>query len=250
MPPLPGDVYLFATCVIDQFYPQAGIDAIELIEAAGVRVHVPLAATCCGQPAYSSGYSDDARAVAACQLRAFPENWPIVVPSGSCAGMIKHEYPLLFAGSADEATANRIATQVIEWCDFMVQVLHFELNSAHAEQIVIHTACSARREMQTAEHSAALVSRLGGNIKSCEADHHSECCGFGGVFSIKHAGISSSMVSDKVSAYRATGATRIVSADAGCLLNIGARCRYEADSGKPALAVEHIASFVRKLASD
>ena len=93
----PADVYFFATCVVDQFFPGAGLDAITLLERAGIRVHFPEEQTCCGQPAYTSGFPDEARKVAAQQLTLFPNDWPVVVPSGSCAGMMKHHYPTLFA---------------------------------------------------------------------------------------------------------------------------------------------------------
>ena len=86
----PADVYFFATCVVDQFFPGAGLDAITLLERAGIRVHFPEEQTCCGQPAYTSGFPDEARKVAAHQLTLFPKDWPVVVPSGSCAGMMKH----------------------------------------------------------------------------------------------------------------------------------------------------------------
>ena len=93
----PSDIYFFATCVVDQFFPGAGMDAITLLEREGIRVHFPEEQTCCGQPAYTSGFPDEARRVAAHQLTLFPEDWPVVVPSGSCAGMMKHHYPTLFA---------------------------------------------------------------------------------------------------------------------------------------------------------
>jgi L-lactate dehydrogenase complex protein LldE len=93
----PTDVYFFATCVVDQFFPGAGMDAITLLERQGIRVHFPEEQTCCGQPAYTSGFPDEARKVAAHQLTLFPNDWPVVVPSGSCAGMMKHHYPTLFA---------------------------------------------------------------------------------------------------------------------------------------------------------
>jgi len=106
------DVYLFGTCVIDLFMPQAGLDAVRVLEAAGVTVHYPRGQSCCGQPAWSSGNPDEARAVARAQLDLFPEPWPIVVPSGSCAGMMHKHWPELFrddpvAGSRAQAVAGR-----------------------------------------------------------------------------------------------------------------------------------------------
>ena len=103
----PADVYFFATCVVDQFFPGAGMDAITLLERQGIRVHFPEDQTCCGQPAYTSGFPDAARKVAAHQLTLFPNDWPVVVPSGSCAGMMKHHYPTLFAARSRAQGAGR-----------------------------------------------------------------------------------------------------------------------------------------------
>ena len=96
-PPKPSDVYLFATCLVDQFAPEAGLATVRLLEQEGIKVHFPEQQTCCGQPAYNSGYPEEARAVARQQLNLFPEPWPVVVPSGSCAAMMRHHYPKLFA---------------------------------------------------------------------------------------------------------------------------------------------------------
>ena len=102
-PPKPTDVYLFGTCVIDLFFPDAGMDSIRLLEREGIKVHFPQAQSCCGQPAYTSGYTDEARAVARAQLQLFAADWPLVVPSGSCAGMFRHHYQELFKDEAGPA---------------------------------------------------------------------------------------------------------------------------------------------------
>jgi L-lactate dehydrogenase complex protein LldE len=109
----PADIYFFATCVVDQFFPGAGLDAITLLEREGIRVHFPEEQTCCGQPAYTSGFPDEARKVATLQLTLFPNDWPVVVPSGSCAGMMKHHYPTLFANDpARKAQAEALSVRV------------------------------------------------------------------------------------------------------------------------------------------
>lgn len=112
----PQRVYFFSTCVVDLMAPQAGVDAIELIQAAGIEVDFPVAQSCCGQPAYTSGYTEEARRVARAQLALFPQPWPIVVPSGSCAGMMVHEWPRLFADDARLAEpARQVASRVVEF---------------------------------------------------------------------------------------------------------------------------------------
>lgn len=242
----PDHVYLFATCLVDLFVPQAGLDAVRLIEREGVTVHFPRAQSCCGQPAYSSGNPEQARIVARAQLGLFAEPWPIVVPSGSCAGMIRHHWPELFAGNAAASRhAADIAERTYELGEFLLHVLKVDYSAMVAraavspERVVLHTSCAARREMGTRAHGVALIDALPG-VTRIEHERESECCGFGGTFSLKHADISGAMVRDKVASACATGCDRLVSADCGCLLNIGHAAAHE---GAP-LAVEHLASFL------
>jgi L-lactate dehydrogenase complex protein LldE len=246
----PQDVYFFATCVVDQFFPGAGLDAITLLERAGIRVHFPEEQTCCGQPAYTSGFPDQARQVAAQTLNLFPEDWPVVVPSGSCAGMMKHHYPTLFAADPlRKAQAEALAPRIYELTDFLVNVLDWQPQDQGAEcTVVLHTSCSARREMNVHLTGRKLLDGLG-KVKIAQQDHEAECCGFGGTFSIKHPEISGAMVKDKVDALKATGAERVVSADCGCLMNILGHAAWrdrQAGLKPPSLPGEHIASFLLK----
>lgn len=239
----PTQVYLFGTCLVDLFVPQAGLDAVRLLELEGLTVHFPRGQSCCGQPAYSSGNPEQARKVARAQLDLFREPWPIVVPSGSCAGMMRHHWPQLFADDPQAAAlARELAGRVYELAEFLLNVLHVRFDNAPAdthERVVLHTSCAARREMGTRAHGVALVDALPG-VTRVEHARESECCGFGGTFSLKHADISGAMVRDKVASACATGCDRLVSADCGCLLNIG---HAAAHAGAP-LPVEHLASFL------
>lgn len=249
-PGRPRDVYFFATCVVDQFYPEAGLDAIRLLEREGIKVHFPQDQTCCGQPAYSSGFQDEARAVARRQLELFPEAWPVVVPSGSCAGMMKHHYPALFAAEpAAKAKAEALAGRIYEFTDFLVHVLGYEPRDLGAPTtVVLHTSCSARREMGVHVTSRALLDKLG-NVTVAQQDHEAECCGFGGTFSVRHPEISAAMVKDKVTALKATGAREVVSADCGCLMNILGHAAWQDEQegrSQPTLPGGHIASFLLK----
>ncbi|MBV8272324.1 MAG: (Fe-S)-binding protein [Cupriavidus sp.] len=241
---IPQQVYLFGTCLVDLFVPQAGLDAVRLLEREGLTVHFPRGQSCCGQPAYSSGNPEQARKVALAQLDLFREPWPIIVPSGSCAGMMRHHWPTLFADDPEAAAlASDIAARVYELAEFLLNVLHVRFDTAPAntmhERVVLHTSCAARREMGTRTHGVALVDALPG-VTRVEHERESECCGFGGTFSLKHADISGAMVRDKVASACATGCDRLVSADCGCLLNIG---HAAAHAGAP-LPVEHLASFL------
>ena len=244
----PGDIYFFATCVIDQFFPGAGMDAITLLEREGIRVHFPKEQTCCGQPAHTSGFPDESRKVAAHTLTLFPNDWPVVVPSGSCAGMIKHHYPTLFAADpARKAQAEALAARIYEFTEFLVNVLGWQPEDKGGEcTVVLHTACSARREMGVHVTGRQLLDGLG-KVRVAQQDHESECCGFGGTFSLKHPDVSTAMVSDKVASLKATGACQMVTADCGCMLNITQRAaREDQDAGRASASLpgEHLATFL------
>lgn len=244
-PPPPPEVYLFATCLVDLFVPQAGLDAVRLLEREGVRVHYPRGQSCCGQPAYSSGNPRQARAVARAQLDLFAQPWPVIVPSGSCAGMLRHHWPQLFQDDPVAGPkARELAGRVYELGEFLVCVLGRDFGAASVagqpdESVVLHTSCGARREMGTRGHGVALLDALPG-VTRVEHQREAECCGFGGTFSLKHPDISGAMVADKIASACATGCDRLVSADCGCLLNIGHAAQRQ---GAP-LAVEHLASFL------
>lgn len=247
-PARPGDVYLFATCLVDQFAPEAGLAAVRLLEREGLRVHFPSEQTCCGQPAYSSGYPDEARAVAARQLDLFPEPWPVVVPSGSCAAMMRHHYPELFAGHPQHlAQAQALAERIFELTEFLVEVIGFDRpDQGEPLSVALHTSCHARREMGAHVSSAALLAGLA-QVKLAHQARAEECCGFGGAFAVRHPEISAAMVNEKVAELRATGCAQVVSADCGCLFNIlghAAHLDRQAGQHRPTLPGEHIASFL------
>lgn len=234
------DVYFFCTCLIDLFVPQAGLDAVHLLERAGVRVHFPEAQTCCGQPAYTSGQPDEARAVARQQLGLFPQPWPIILPSGSCAGMMRHHYPTLFDGTIDQDRATEIAGRIWELSEFLVDVLKIELIDAAAPtRVVLHTSCSARRETTALASSRALLNQLD-HVTLQIQDHESECCGFGGLFSVRHPEISGGIVRDKVAALNGCGADMMVTGDCGCMLNITGH----ADKVGCSIRSQHLATFL------
>jgi len=242
-PAKPSTVYLFGTCFVDVFDPEAGLSSVQLLEREGIRVVFPDEQTCCGQPAYTSGYPDEARAVAAKQLELFAEPWPIVVPSGSCAGMMRHHWPQLFAGDARrQAQAETISERVFELTEFLVHVCQVRLDDqGDACRTVLHTSCSGRREMGTHLTSRALLGQLGG-VEMVQQSHESECCGFGGTFSVRHPDISSAMASDKADALEATGAQVLVSADCGCLANLNGTLEKRGAR----LRGQHIATFLWK----
>ncbi len=239
-PDKPEQVYFFGTCLVDLFYPQAGVAGVQLLEREGITVHFPQDQTCCGQPAYTSGYHDQARQVAAAQLDLFPEPWPIVVPSGSCGGMLRHHYPALFSGTAQEKKARDIAHRTWELTEFLLHVCRVRFtDQGPPVTVAMHTSCSARREMAIGDAGRRLLEQLD-NVTVVEQARAEECCGFGGTFAVRHPEISAAMVSDKVDSIVAAGADQLASTDCGCLMNIAGHAEK---SGKP-LAAEHLAGFL------
>ena len=247
----PRRVYFFSTCLVDLMAPQAGVDAIELIRAAGIEVDFPPAQTCCGQPAYTSGFFDEARQVARTQLELFPQPWPIVVPSGSCAAMMAHHWPRLFEGDAAlAARAREVAARIVEFAAFAHDVLGLDASASQPGKtapvkVALHTSCHARREMGTHVPGEALLRALPG-VELVQPARVAECCGFGGTFSARHPAISGAMVSDKLDAVRDTGAEVLVSADCGCLLNMHHAADKRRAQGQAAPRFVHLASFVRE----
>jgi L-lactate dehydrogenase complex protein LldE len=238
----PQKVYYFGTCLIDLCFPQAGMAGIELIQCEGIEVIFPQQQSCCGQPAYNAGFPEETKKVARQQLKAFPLDYPIVVPSGSCGGMLKHHYPKLFANEPEAAEAQRFSSRVIELTEFLVTVLDIKLKDrGEPIKVTWHSSCSALREMGVIEYSKSLLRQLQ-NVELIELQRERECCGFGGTFSVKQPDISTAMVSDKVADIAQTGAARVLSGDCGCLMNIGGALEYR----NLAIPAQHIAEFIRE----
>jgi len=236
----PNAVYFFGTCLIDLFYPHVGLSAMRLLARAGIRVRYPQGQTCCGQPAYNSGYRDQARVVAAAQLDAFSADIPVVVPSASCAGMFRVHYPRLFASTPDEARAQALAGRVYEFTEFLVRALDLRpVDPGPPLEVVLHNSCSARRELGVADAAGELLDRLA-NVRALEPDHADECCGFGGTFAIKEPQLSAAMAADKAAAIAATGAPLLVGQDCGCLMNLEGTFRRRGNGPQ----VKHIAELV------
>jgi L-lactate dehydrogenase complex protein LldE len=239
-PTKPHKVYFFGTCVIDLIYPDAGIAAIQLLEREGLEVIFPQDQSCCGQPAFNAGFPDDARDVARKQIRVFHRDYPVVVPSGSCAAMMRHHYPELFKGTDFQDAAQRFAGRVFELTEFLIHVLKVKLEDRGTPmKVTWHSSCHALREMGIIEDSKALLRQLK-NVELVELRNEKECCGFGGTFSVKHPEISGSMAQDKIADIQATGTPVVISGDCACLLHITG----VADKLKVPMTGKHIAEFV------
>jgi L-lactate dehydrogenase complex protein LldE len=236
----PETVYLFGTCLVDMADPMAGLAAIRLIQSQGVRVVFPQGQSCCGQPAYNSGKRADALAVARQTLHQFPQPWPVVVPSGSCGGMVARHFPDLFAGEPDHAEACAFAARVVELSQFLLHTLDFQPDDKGAPiTITWHSSCHALREMGVEDEPKTLLRRLS-NVTLIELKRERECCGFGGTFSVRQPEISAVMVADKAADISATGAEQVLSGDCGCLLNIGGHLKASGSQ----VGTQHLASFL------
>ncbi len=236
----PDKVYYFGTCLMDTIFPNAGLAGIKLIQREGVQVIFPREQSCCGQPAYNSGFPKEAKRVALQQVRLFSEDYPIVVPSGSCAGMMKHHYPLLFEGDGHLQRVQAFSQRIVELSEFLVRTLKVQLaDIGQPIKVTWHSSCHALREMHIIEYSKSLICQLQ-NVELVELQNEHECCGFGGTFAVKQPKISGAMVVDKVADIRQTGAERLVAGDCGCLMNISGAMDYH----KVPIQSQHLAEFI------
>jgi L-lactate dehydrogenase complex protein LldE len=211
------NVALFITCVADQLF-------VRLLRRLGCSVSFPEAQACCGQPAFNSGYADDARAAALALLDAFEDAEYVVSPSGSCVGMIHHYYPQLFAGDSVLAErAQRFASKTYELSQFIVGVLGVtDVGAEFQHTVTYHASCHASRLLGAREEPLELL-RAVKQLELVPLPRCEDCCGFGGAFSVKLADISSAMVDEKVAHIESTEAPFVVSTDLGCLMNIQGR---------------------------
>jgi L-lactate dehydrogenase complex protein LldE len=237
----PIRVALFVTCLVDLFRPSVGFAAVKLLEDAGCAVDVPAAQSCCGQPAYNSGDRADAKAIARQVIETFSGYDYVVVPSGSCGGMIKTHYPMLFADEpalAEQATA--LAARTYELVSFLADVLKLDRVAArHAGTVTYHDACSGLRELGVKDQPRQLLASVAG-LTLKEMATPEVCCGFGGTFCVKYPEISDKMVSDKVADIVAAGAETLLCGDMGCLLNMAGKLSR---LGKP-VSVRHVAEVL------
>ncbi len=215
-------VSLFVTCIVDMIYPQTGVAVVEVLERLGVEVRFPMAQTCCGQPAFNSGFWDDARTVARQFLTAFADAEVIVAPSGSCASMVRHYYPTLFEDDPEwYAQAAWAASITWEFTEYLVDGLGVtDLGARGAAlpptRVAFHDACHGLRLMGLHDQARTLVGSIPG-VTLCELAGSDACCGFGGLFAVKMPEISAAMLRDKVANLAASDADVIVTGDASCL---------------------------------
>lgn len=231
------------TCLGDVIRPGAGKAVVRILRRLGHSIDFPEAQTCCGQPMFNSGYADLARQQAKHTIRVFEGPQAVVVPSGSCAAMVKVEYPHLLEGDAQwHRRAIDLAERTFEFTDFLVNHLKvIDVGAKYAGKVACHFACHLRMLGQASE-----VEQLVRNVKGATfvpLNRQDQCCGFGGSFSIRYPQISGNMVDDKMRCILATGADCVVSTDAGCLMNIGGRMHREGHK----VELLHIAELLERM---
>ncbi len=211
---------LFIPCFVDQLYPETGMSVVKILRKLGIDIHYNKKQTCCGQPMFNSGYWDDTLSLAKKLIRDFPNDRPIVTPSGSCSGFIKNYYPDLSSDKDFIDNYMRIKRNLFELTDFLVNHLKVtDLGATFNAKVTYHDACSALREYGIKEEPRTLLRNVKG-LTLIELPESETCCGFGGTFSVKFTDISSAMVEQKVQNALSTGAEYIVTTESSCLMNI------------------------------
>lgn len=221
-------VGLFVTCLVDLFRPSVGFAAIKLLEGAGCKVVVPRTQTCCGQPAYNSGDRADTRAIAAQVIAAFEGFDFVVAPSGSCAAMLRHHYPLLFRDEPEMARrAEALAKRCYELVSFLSDVRGVTQVSARcASTATYHDSCSGLRELGVRDQPRRLLASVE-ELQLAELKGADVCCGFGGTFCVKYPEISNAMLEAKTKEIVTTGAALLLAGDLGCLLNMAGKLKRD-----------------------
>ncbi|CBG40062.1 (Fe-S)-binding protein [Helicobacter mustelae] len=216
-------VYFFATCLGNIAYSSACVNAIKLLQHAGMEVIFKKDQTCCGQPSYNSGYFEESRRVALYNVELFSGDHPIVLPSGSCAGMMKHDYLELFEGHHEYERVKQFCSRVYEVSEFLDQKTELELkDKGEPIKITWHSNCHALRVAQCIPSAKKFLHQLE-NVTLIELEREEECCGFGGTFSVKEPEISNAMVQEKVADIQARQVDCLVAGDGGCLMNISGK---------------------------
>jgi L-lactate dehydrogenase complex protein LldE len=239
-------VGLFVTCLVDVFRPSVGFAAVKLLEDSGCVVEVPDAQTCCGQPAYNSGDRADTKDLAKRTIAAFEGFDYVVVPSGSCGGMIKEHYPELLADEPDWAhRAQHLAARTYELVSFLHDVRGLRGVAARYDgTVTYHDSCSGLRELGVKQQPRALLNSVAG-LKLVELPGAEVCCGFGGTFCVKYPEISDKMVAAKTADIVATGADTLLAGDMGCLMNMAGKLkRQQIEQGGRAVQVRHVAEVL------
>ena len=235
-------VSLFVTCLVDQLWGDVGACAVEVLRRAGCEVEFDRRQTCCGQPAFNTGYRAEARRLAERFIELSEESAAeaIVSPSGSCTAMVRH-FPALFPDDETwRARARAVAARTHELSSFLVRVLRVEdLGARFDGRVTWHDACHGLRDLGVRDEPRRLIRHVRG-AEFVEMEHADACCGFGGTFAVKYPEISVAILDQKIEAIERAGVRAVVAADASCLMQIGGRLSRRGSS----VRVMHIAELL------
>ena len=219
----PDRVSLFVTCVVDQFYPEVGESTAAILRKLGIDVEFIQSQTCCGQPAFNTGYWKEARPLALKFLDEYSEKPYIVMPSGSCASMVKVFYEELFQNDAETLRrVHDIGPKVYELSEFLADVIginNLPASNKVRRKVTYHEACHLRRELGAVTQARSLINAVPG-MDVVEMEQAEVCCGFGGTFAVKYPEISGAMLQDKIDNIRDSEADTVVACDSTCLMHI------------------------------
>ncbi|MDO4629200.1 MAG: (Fe-S)-binding protein [Planctomycetia bacterium] len=232
-------VAIFVPCYMDQFYPHAAQSMVEILERLGIFPDFPPEQTCCGQPAFNSGYWDEARRVVRVFAHTFENYDWIICPSGSCTAMCRVFFSLLFP---DNSAITDVGKRVVEFTEFLVNVLGVtDLGARFPRKVTLHIGCHGRRELGIVDQPVKLLQNVC-DLEYCPLPEMEDCCGFGGTFSVKFPNISLDMGRRKCENIAASGAEVIASIDSSCLMHIGGILQLDAQ--KKRIRPLHIAEIL------
>ncbi|MCX5202797.1 (Fe-S)-binding protein [Streptomyces sp. NBC_00237] len=242
-------VALFVTCVNDAVFPATGIAVVKLLERLGVQVDFPAAQTCCGQPQYNTGYRRDTEPLVRRTAAAFEGYDHVVTPSGSCAAMIRDNYPRIGRlqtkeGRGDDlaAAAASLVARTYELTEFLVDVLGVtDVGAYFPHTVTYHPSCHGLRTLGLGDRPRKLLEAVGG-LELRELPCAEECCGFGGTFAVKNSDVSAAMGEDKIRHAQSTGADFLCGADNSCLMHLGGMLRRERSPQRALHLAEILAS--------
>lgn len=215
------DVTLFIPCIIDRLYPEVGEALVRLLRKIGAHLAYPSSQTCCGQPAFNSGYRREATVAAKHFLRTFEDAETIVCPSGSCVAMVRHHYSELLQDSSKWLEmARSVGKRVFELTEYLVDVIGVnDVGARYEGKVTYHDSCHLLRSLDVREQPRELIRQVRG-VEFVEMRDSDRCCGFGGAFSFKYGDISAAILQDKVTNIMSSGVDAVVGCDMGCLMNI------------------------------
>ncbi len=213
-------VHLFIPCLVDQFYPQVAVSMCRVLKKLGVELVYPDEQTCCGQPAFNTGYHRETAELAERFLKVFEGAETIVAPSGSCVSMTRVFYPQLDLSVPARRTLERLSGRIFEFSEFLVHELHVQdVGAQFRGKVTYHDSCHLLRELKVEAPPRQLIRNVRG-VELIELEDGQTCCGFGGTFAVKFSEISSAMGSDKASAIERSGADFVIANDSSCIMQI------------------------------